>query len=427
MRRVTILCLTFVVLLQCAISLAAENWPHWRGPLGTGVAPAGDYPVQFSDKDGVAWSVELPGRGTSTPAVWGDRIVVTCGIDDRDGVICYDTKGKELWRLQFGVERPGRNHHATGSNPSPVTDGEHLVVYFKSGTLVCLDLNGKEKWKTNLQEKYGKDTLWWDLGTSPVFVGGRVIVAVFQGGDSYLVAFDLKSGDVAWKQRRQYDVPRENDNSYCTPQVVSVNGKDVLVCWGADHLTGHDAATGEQLWECSGFNPDNEPNWRTIASAVASDGIAIVPFGRGEGLAGVRLDGRGDVTKSARIWEKGGKGQSTDVPTPVIRDGKVYLLTDAGHIDCLSLQTGDVFWSADLPRNRNKFYASPVLAGDTLYCAREDGAVFVGKVRDKGYQEVATNEMGERIIATPVPIRGNLLVRGEQHLFMIGKSAPAAN
>src|SRR6478672_2783226 len=139
MYRSATLGLTFVIALQCAIGTAAENWPQWRGPMGTGVGAAGEYPAKFSSDEGLAWKAKLPGNGTSTPAVWDDRIFVTCGIDGRDGVVCYDMNGKELWRHQFGRERPGKNPHATGSNPSPVTDGNHLVVYFKSGTLACLE------------------------------------------------------------------------------------------------------------------------------------------------------------------------------------------------------------------------------------------------------------------------------------------------
>ena len=285
----------FVLSVSCRIANAeVENWPQWRGPLGTGVAQAGEYPVKFSNTDGVAWKAKLPGVGTSTPAVWGDQIFLTAGIprdgEIVDGVVCIDMTGKELWRHEFGKERKGKNPHASGSNPSPVTDGENLVVYYKTGTLACLGLDGKEKWKINLQDKYGKDTLWWDLGTSPVLAGDRVIVAVMQDGDSYLVAVNLKDGEIAWKEKRQYETPREGDQSYTTPQLVKIDGKDVIVTWGADHLTGHDVETGKLLWECGGFNPGNKnANWRTIASAVVSDGIAIVPYGRGEFMAGVRV------------------------------------------------------------------------------------------------------------------------------------------
>jgi len=417
MRHQTILVLILVVVSYCPHVLAADNWPQWRGPLGTGVAADGEYPVEFSADEGVAWKIELPGVGTSTPVVWGEKIFVTCGIDGQNGVVCYGMDGKERWRETLGPERAGKHRNGSGSNPSPVTDGERLVVYYKSGMVGCLDLNGKVLWKKNLQDKYGDDTLWWDLGTSPVLAGDRVIIAVIHEGDSYLAALDLSNGEELWKTERDYENARESDQAYTTPHVVQVDGKDVVVTWGADHLTGHDVATGELVWESGGFNPENEGMWRVIASAAIGDGIAVVPYGRGEFLAGVRLGGKGDVTKSNRLWDKQKIG--ADVPTAVVRDGKAYLLTDGGRIVCLEMQSGDEVWSADLPRNRNKFYASPVLAGDKLYAAREDGTIFVGRVSDEGFEQLAENPMGEQIIASPVPIGGGLLVRGSEHLYRV--------
>jgi outer membrane protein assembly factor BamB len=145
--------------------------------------------------------------------------------------------------------------------------------------------------------------------------------------------------------------------------------------------------------------------------------VAVVPYGRGKFLAGVRLGGEGDITDSNRLWEKHGLG--SDVPTAAVRDGDAYLLNDAGRIVCLDMESGDERWSANLPKNRNKFYASPVLAGDILYCAREDGTVFVGRVSDSGYELLSENSLREQIIATPVPIRNGLLIRGSEHLFRI--------
>ena len=417
MRLKSLFAFAFLLATSSWELLAAENWPQWRGPLGTGVAAEGDYPVKFSGSEGAAWKVELPGKGSSTPAVWGDRIFVTCAIEGQDGVVCYDMQGKELWRKQLGAERAGKHRNGSGSNPSPVTDGEHVVVYFKSGTLASFSPDGKEQWKLNVQDKFGKDTLWWDLGTSPVIVNGRVIVATVQSDDAYLVALDVDSGETAWKTVRQYQVPEECDHSYSTPQVVNVGGKNVIVTWGADHLTGHDADTGKLLWESGGFNPQNESNWRTIASPTVADGIAVVPYGRGLFLAGVKVDGSGDVTESGRLWENSERGQSADVPSPVIADGKIYLLNDLGKVSCLDLQTGKEKWTADLPKNRAKFYGSPVLAGNKFYAVREDGAMFVGEVGDNGFKLLAENDMGEHVIATPVPIRDGLLVRGEENLF----------
>ncbi|MEX0610621.1 MAG: PQQ-binding-like beta-propeller repeat protein, partial [Pirellulales bacterium] len=364
-----------------------------------------------------AWKMELPGLGTSTPAVWGEQIFVTCGIDGQDGVVCYGMDGRERWRRQLGPETAGKHRNGTGSNPSPTTDGQRVVVYYKSGTVACLDFKGNVLWKVNLQDRYGDDTLWWDLGTSPVLAGDRVILAVIQEGPSYLVALDVSNGEELWKTARDYENARESDQAYTTPQVVELDGKDVIVTWGADHLTGHDVATGKLLWECGGFNPENEGMWRVIASATIGDGIAIVPYGRGGFVAGVRLGGNGDITESNPRWEKQRLG--SDVPTAAVQDGKAYLLTDGGRLVCLEMRSGDELWSDNLPRNRNKYYASPVLAGDKLFCAREDGTVFVGRVTDDGFKLVGENEMGERIIATPIPIRGGLLIRGDKHLFRI--------
>jgi hypothetical protein len=423
-RQINLALILFVAGGQAA--RGAENWPQWRGPQGTGVADDGDYPIEFSSDDGVAWRTELPGLGTSTPIVWGENVFVTCGIDGQDGIVCYDLKtGDERWRRQFGEERAGKHRNASGSNPSPVTDGQYVVAYYKSGTLACMDINGNERWKVNLQDRYGKDTLWWDLGTSPVLAGDRVIVAVVHEGPSYVVAFNLSDGEVAWKVEREYDNPQEADQAYTTPQLVNVDGKDVVVTWGADHLTGHDTASGDLLWESGGFNPNNEGYWRVIASAAIGDGVAVVPWGRGKFLTGVRIGGKGDITKTNRLWDKQGLG--ADVPTAVVHDGKAYVLTDIGHIACLDLQSGDELWSADLPKNRNKYYASPVLAGGKLFCTREDGVIYVGSVSDDGYQQLAENDMGERLIATPVPIHDGLLIRGDTNLFRVGTKTRAAH
>lgn len=412
----------FAALCLCSLS-DADNWPDWRGPETNGVAEAGDYPTQFSAEDNVAWKVELPGRGSSTPAVWGDQIFVTCPIEGQDGVVAYDFDGKELWRETFGKQREGKHRNGTGSNPSPVTDGEHVVVYYKSGTVACLTTAGKTMWQTNLQEKYGEDTLWWDLGTSPIIAAGNAVIAVMQDGavkksDSFLVALDLQSGEVAWKQERMFECEKESDQSYTTPHVINQDGEEVIVTWGADHLTGHAAESGELLWQCGGFNPENKGMWRVIASPAVDDDVAVVPYGRGDFLAGIDLrNASGDITDSHRIWERVKIG--SDVPTPVIHDETVLLLADKGEVYALDKLSGEEKWKDRLPRSKDKYYASPILAGDLLFCAREDGVIMSCKI-DNGLHQVTENDMGESVIATPIPIRNKLLVRGEKHLFLIG-------
>ena len=319
------------LILYSSTSQRPDNWPEWRGPGAHGQASAGAYPVDLSAEDNLMWKQELPGKGSSTPAVWRKRIFVTCPIDGQDGILCYDFEGNELWRRPLGPESPGKHRNGSGSCPSPVTDGERVVAYYKSGMLACLDFDGNVQWNLNLQEKFGKDTLWWDLGTSPVLADGKVVVAVMQDGDSYLVALDLASGSIAWKQERRFQCAKESDQAYTTPAIRELDGKEVIVTWGADHLTGHDASSGKSLWQCGGFNPDGQGMWRVIASAATDDRVAIVPYGRGEFIAAVSLqDASGDITESHRMWEKSGLG--SDVPTPIINGDLVNSADRQGQV-----------------------------------------------------------------------------------------------
>jgi outer membrane protein assembly factor BamB len=397
---------------------SAGNWPAWRGPSADGAAEAGDYPVSFSATEGILWKIDLPGRGSSTPAVWGDAIFLTTGADGQDTVLRLDLSGREVWRKSLGQERGPKNRSATGSNPSPVTDGERVYVYFKSGVLAALDFAGEEVWRTNLQETYGRDRLLWDLGTSPVLTRDAVVVAVMQEGGSYLVALNKQTGSAAWKTDRNFDAPSESNDAYTTPQVVREGDREVIVTWGADRLTGHDAETGKELWRCSGFNPNNRPNWRTIASAVVHEGMIVVPYGRGDRLAGVRLGGEGDISDSAVVWDREAPG--SDVPTPAVRGGIAYVLSDRGILSAIDVRNGREQWSESLPRGRDNYYSSPVLVGDLLYCLRQDGTLFVGRIGDDGFELLAENAMNDRFVASPVPVNGRLLLRSAEALYCVG-------
>ena len=355
-------------LLLFTASVQAQDWPQWRGPNANSVAVAGDYPTEFSKNKNVLWKVELPGKGSSTPAVWGDQIFVTSGDSGKDGLQCYDWDGELVWKQTLNDERSGKHKNGSGSNPSPITDGNNVFVYYKSGTVASFKVDGSLNWEINLQEKFGKDTLWWDLGTSPIFVGENIVIAVMQEGESYVVALQQSDGSVAWKVDRNFPVKKESGQAYTTPGLQEIDGKQAIVIWGADRLTGHDPKTGEQLWVCEGFNPDDQPMWRVIASPAFTDGIAVVPFGRTKFIAGVKMGGSGDVTEKARLWTRAGLG--SDCPTPVGKDGKVYLLTDKGAVHCLDAKTGEDIWVGEIPRKRAKYYSSPILAGDLLFCAR---------------------------------------------------------
>ncbi|MEQ8838740.1 MAG: PQQ-binding-like beta-propeller repeat protein [Lacipirellulaceae bacterium] len=417
------------LLLLCNTSFAKQtaNWPGWRGPSDNSVAE-GDFPVEFSPEQNLLWKAELPGIGSSTPVVWGEFVFVTCSIPQKEGpptdaIACYQFERSQptadtVWLRPLGPGKNGKHPNGSGANPSPVTDGKVVVAYFKSGRLSCWDFDGNRIWEKNLQEMYGENTLWWDLGTSPVLAGDKVVVAVMQEGDSYMVAFNLGDGEVAWKTRRQYKRPRESDQAYTTPHVIKQGGALTIVTWGADHLSGHDAATGNLVWECGGFNPEEKGMWRVIASAAVTPEVAVVPYGRAEHLAAVSLkENHGDITADAELWRRHDLG--ADVPTPIIHGDQVFVLGDKRQLTKLDLQTGKTLDEFKLPKNRNKYYASPILAGGNLYCTREDGTIFVVSTENE-FEVLAENELGEKTIATPVAVRNRLLVRGEKHLFLFG-------
>jgi outer membrane protein assembly factor BamB len=411
------------IMVLTGLTALAQNWQQWRGPDGNGIAAHGRYPVTFSATNGVLWSTPLPGKGGSTPVVWGDRIVLTSGVgvgtNGLDGVLGFDWTGKPLWQVTLGPQRPGKHRRGSGSNPSPVTDGKRVFVYFKSGTLAALDFEGQVLWKTNLQERYGKDTLNWDLGTSPVLAGGNVVVAVMHEGNSYVVALNPDNGEAAWKIDRNFTCNEECGQSYATPLVTLRDGRTELVLWGGDHLTGHDAATGGMLWQCGGFNPDNKRHWRNIASPALSQGVALVPYGREQFLAGIKIGGSGDITAAARLWEKRGLG--TDSATPVATDGKAYFVNFKGKVWCLDLLTGQELWATTLPSGKGVFYSSPVLAGDTLTFCREQGDVYVCRITPTGLQVLNETRFDDVFVASPVLVRDRLLLRGEKNLYCVGK------
>ncbi len=418
-----------LALAALAIVLAparADDWPNWRGPGLDGVASGTGYPVEWAEGKNVAWRVSLPGLGASTPAVSGDRIVLTMTIDGHDAAVCYDRAGKESWRRSLGTGTPGKHVKATGANSSPVTDGTHAWVYFKSGELAALDLaDGRVVWKENLQERFGEDTLWWDLGTSPVLTRDAVVVAVMQSGPSYLAAFARDDGRLLWKQERDLGAPEEAAQSYSTPVVVAGEARlgepeEMIVVLGADHVTAHDAADGRELWRVGGLNPAGEKYFRSIASPVVSGDLVIAPYARGSTLTAVRRGGKGDVTGTHVAWTRGDIG--ADVPTPAAREGRIVVCTDQGRVACLDAESGKTLWQEELPRNRNAYSASPIVVDGRILLTREDGqsaTIAWPDARKPAAGVVGTGNVGEMTVATPVCVDGRVYLRTHDSLWCL--------
>lgn len=411
-----------------AAAADAADWPAWRGPLANGSVQSGTYPVEFG-ADHYLWRTELPGKGCSTPIVLDRAIYLTSPADGHDALVSYDLAGAERWRTVFGKENPGKHRNGSGSNASPATDGKGVFVFFKSGAFAAVELDGKLRWKTDLVERFGKDTLFWDHGTSPVVTSKYVVMARLHHGESWLAAFDKQTGELAWKVARNYQTPIECDHGYATPLVIEHQGQESILVWGAEHLTIHNAADGQVTWSCGDFNPDANALWPAIATPVVVDDMAVIAYGRNDRgtprLYGIRLTGGGDVTKTHRAWER--KDVGTFVPTPAVYKGRVILVRDRGQVASIDPVTGNTIWEGEFPKHRTNFYASPLVAGDKLYAPREDGTVFVASIANDQFELLAENNMGESIIGSPVPVGNGILLRGEQHLFCVAseKSPPS--
>jgi len=416
-------CSAFVVtalLFSTSFFLVAENWPSWRGPSYNGSRAGENYPTQWS-VDEVAWKIELSGKGASSPIVWKNRIFLTAPAEGIDTALAFDLDGKQIWKTEFGAETKAKHMKlGTSSNSSPVTDGKGVFVYFKSGTFAALEMDGTIRWKRDLAKEFGRQELYWDQGSSPVLVGDLVIIPRLHAGDSWVAGFDKATGKIRWKQERNYEVPAENDNGYTTPIPIRHGDRDALLVWCSDHLTAYAADNGSLLWSCGGFNPKGKKLWPPIATPVVAGDIAVVPVGRDDRkqaeVHAVRLGGEGEITQTHRIWERNDFG--VFVTSPIEYEGRIYLLRHKGEVVCFDPKTGKPFWTAKLPKSLIPYYASPVIAGGVFYASREDGIVFAARVGES-FELLGENDMGEQILATPVPFDGKLLVRTSKSLICV--------
>lgn len=413
-------CLIFCVAQQ-GHSAEIPDWRAWRGPLSNGSVESGKYPVKFGE-DLYLWRTKLPGKGCSTPILLDGFIYLTSPAAGHDALLSYDMQGKEVWRATFGRENAGKHRNGSGSNASPATDGKAIFVFFKSGTFAAVELDGKVRWKTDLVERFGKDTLFWDHGTSPMLTEKYVVMARMHQGESWLAAFDKVTGEIAWKVGRNYVTPTECDHGYTTPLLIQHQGKESILVWGAEHLTIHNASDGQVTWTCGNFNPEGHKLWPAIATPVIVGDIVVVAYGRNDRgtprLHGVRMTGTGDVTKSNHVWRRDDVG--TFVPSPIAYQGRVILVRDRGEVASIDPETGKTVWEGAFPKHRSNYYASPLIAGGKLYAPREDGAVFVADVAHDKFELLSENAMGESVIGSPIPAGNSILIRGENHLFCIG-------
>jgi outer membrane protein assembly factor BamB len=414
-------CLT----LSLAAGLAsAGNWPQWRGPNLNGVASETGVPTSWDQQKNVTWKLAMPGPSGSTPIVWGDRIFLSTGTGDNVELWCIDrNKGEALWKKLISTNNY-KVRKGNMSSPSPVTDGKTVWVLAGTGYLRAFDFSGNELWMRDLQKDYGKWGLNHGYGSSPLLHEGSLYVQVLHGmhtdDPSYVLRIDGKTGKTLWRVERPTDAQKESPDSYTTPALMR-NGKQVeLVITGGDYVTGHDLATGKELWRGGGMNPDNNPFNRIIASPVVEGDLVYVPT-RVKPMQAFRGGGRGDITKSHLVWAT---PNGPDVPTPVSDGTYLYVVNDRGIVYCFEAKTGKEVYSGQRIKPA-AYSSSPVLVDGKIYITDEEGTTVVFKSGPK-FEVLAENHLNDYTLSSPVFSDGQLFLRTTGHLYCIGQRKAAA-
>jgi outer membrane protein assembly factor BamB len=413
------LLIAILFVLGAVPAARAENWPHWRGPAHNGVSGETNLPVKWSKAEGVTWRLALPEWSGSTAIVWGERIFLNVAEGQDLFLWAIDrTKGEPLWKRHLS----GGNHRERKQNmssPSPVTDGSRVWVMTGTGILKAFDMAGKELWTRDIPKDYGPFGLNWGYASSPLLHGDSLYVQVLHGmktdDPSYLLRIDKASGKTLWRVERPTKAIRESPDSYTTPALVVHKEGTEIVITGGDAVTGHDPATGKELWRSDGLNPTNNPAYRIVASPIFYNGIVYAPT-RERPLLALRPGGRGDVTETHRVWSF---DSGPDVPTPVTDGTHFYIVRDNGVMFCLDARTGKVVYGPERLRP-GTYSGSQVLADGKIYVTNEDGVTMVVKAGPT-FEILAENELGEYTLSSPAISDGQLLIRTESALYAIGK------
>jgi outer membrane protein assembly factor BamB len=418
------------------------DWPRWRGPDNDGMA-RGDAPTHWSDTEHIKWKAEIPGRGFSSPVIWGDKVflttsvptgVVPAGAADpapdagrgRGGrgmgdhrpqpeqkliLMCFDRKnGKLLWQQVSKVATPHEGYHPTyGSfaSNSPVTDGKHVVAFFGSRGVYCYDMDGKKIWEKDFGIQL-QMFMTFGEGAWPFIEGSKLLLLFDNEVNSFLVALDVATGRELWRTPR----PDGNTN-WSGPVVITVDGKKQIIVSATKKVHAYDLETGKPIWEVAGLGQN------TIPAPVAADGMIYLMSGfRNPNLMAVKLGREGDLTGTDAIVWQNQKGNSYTA-SPVLHDGKLYFVTDSGMLSCFDAKTGKAFYQQQrLPKPYN-FKASPVGVNGKLYLATEEGDVVIVKMGET-YEVLATNTLeGQTFIGTPAVADGEIYLRGQNTLFCI--------
>jgi outer membrane protein assembly factor BamB len=419
-----------------SVALAEEDeWPQFRGPRGDGVAPNADPPTVWSETKNLKWKAAIPGGGSATPAVWGNKIFVLTAVDTKkEGkpvapqepppekwastgapttlhqflVLCLDrATGKTLWSRVAVEAVPHEGHHPSHgfASASPVTDGKVLIASFGSRGLFAYDLDGTLKWSRDLGPM--KIKVGFGEGISPVLHGGLVIVNHDHEGDSFIVALDAATGAEKWRQAR------DEKTTWATPFIVEHAGKAQAVVNGTKRTRSYDVATGALLWECGG------QGLNAIAMPVAKDGLVYCMTGyKTYQLYAIKLDSKGDVTDGPQVaWKR--SDAAPYVASPLLMDNLLYYTKERqGILSCSDAATGELKFGPERLAGIDTVYASLAGAAGKVYIVGREGTTLVLKAGPK-FEVLASNRLDEGVDASPVLVGKELYLRGAKSLYRI--------
>ncbi len=412
-----------VCLMSClGVTVEAADWAQFRGPQGNGVATGESFPTSWGSEKNIKWKVSLPAAANGSPIVSGGRVFLTCAADEgkERSLYCFDrTDGKKLWvkTVDFGKAMPTHPQNPHGSS-TPAADGKRVVVWHGSAGLHCYDFAGKQLWSRDL----GEFKHQWGYGSSPVIYKDQIILHCGPGKRVFLTAIDLAGGKTVWET----DEPQDGDGekradggdmgSWSTPVIAQVDGKDQIVCAMSTRVNGYDPQTGELIWSCDGLSGSR---YDVVSSSpLVADGFCVATAGfRGPSI-GLKMGGKGNITKSNRRWLETRNPES--IGSGVFLGKYIYRPNaKPGTLECLAAETGESQWS-DRAAGRDH-WGSMVLAGGNLYAINQRGTTVVFKPNPKEFEEVGSNDLGESTNATPAFSDGQIFIRTDEHLFCIGK------
>ena len=431
---VALLLVATTLALSGSTSEADKYWPQWRGPERTGVSKSADPPVAWAENKNIKWKIEVPGRGSASPVVWGDRLFLLTAVpvgvplgeshQPRGGVnprIAHSYRvlsinradGKIVWDRTAGEEAPHEASHqdnGTWASSSAITDGQHVIASFESRGLYCYDMNGTLVWRKDLGDKKMRNEFC--EGSTPALHGNTLVIVWdhFVPGASFVVALDKRTGDELWR------VKRDEIDTWATPLIVEHDGRAQVVVSGMNRLRSYDLQTGAVVWETSGLTMN------AIPSPVASDGMVFATSGfRGNSLKAIRLAGaKGDITSTGNVvWTL--DRDTPYVPSPLLYDGVLYILkTNNGLLSAFDAKSGKPHYQLQRLEKAANVFASPVGAAGRIYIPGRDGTTVVVR-HGPGFEILAENALDDGFDASPALVDRELYLRGYRYLYAIAE------